>query len=46
LSACPAEIRARTARLDLVHVGLDSGAPVADAVLRRLPAAGVLEAVS
>jgi hypothetical protein len=46
LSAFLAEIRARCARLDLVHVALDSGAPLQDAVLRRLPAAGALEAVS
>jgi uncharacterized protein (DUF58 family) len=46
LSAFLDEIRARCARLGLVHVALDSGAPLQDAVLRRLPAAGALEAVS
>jgi hypothetical protein len=46
LSAFLDEIRVRCARLGLVHVALDSGAPLQDAVLRRLPAAGALEAVS
>ena len=42
LEAFLADVRATCRRMGLLHVALDSGAGLREAVLRRLPAAGVL----
>jgi uncharacterized protein (DUF58 family) len=43
LAAWLAEVRARCASLGLLHVALDTASPLADVLLRQLPAAGLLE---
>ena len=43
LDALVAEIRAQCRRLAILHVALDSATPLQETVLRRLPAAGLLE---
>jgi uncharacterized protein (DUF58 family) len=43
LDAFVAEIAATCRRLGLVHVPLNAGEPLSDALLKRLPAAGVLQ---